>query len=378
MAHSTFRYDHLTWPEVAALPRQTPLALPLGPAPAAADLHTAFAADDPIGVLPSIPYGWAGSGLETSPELLSRMVSNLLAGLQEDGFTRVAAIVPPGFTLNLGSREINLSPATPLPALDLPEHGDGRVLLIPIGHTEQHGYHLALNVDTVIIDAIARGAAKAAPAEAIALPPMPYGVSTHRRSFAATLNCGGRAFEDFWGGILDTLVGRGYDRFYFISGHGGNCSFLTTVVKYAGERHPHIFAATTWLYLNGPAGVAALEELRQSKIGGMGHAGELETSLMLHLAPDLTWMDRVVDETEFIATPAYYMDWVEGGALVANPPWEDDTATGSYGAGSLGTAEKGRLWLAAAIEEKIDHVRQIHDQQNRRMAKRAQQNLPQI
>lgn len=40
----------------------------------------------------------------------------------------------------------------------------------------------------------------------------------------------------------------------------------------------------------------------------------LETSLMLHLRPELVDMSKVVDETDFIATPNYYMDWVEGGA----------------------------------------------------------------
>jgi creatinine amidohydrolase/Fe(II)-dependent formamide hydrolase-like protein len=81
-------------------------------------------------------------------------------------------------------------------------------------------------------------------------------------------------------------------------------------------------------------------------------------------------MERVVDETDFIATPSYFMDWVEGGALVANPPWDDDTATGAYGAGSLSTAEHGRIWLQAAIEEKISHVEEIHEQQERREARR--------
>jgi creatinine amidohydrolase/Fe(II)-dependent formamide hydrolase-like protein len=81
-------------------------------------------------------------------------------------------------------------------------------------------------------------------------------------------------------------------------------------------------------------------------------------------------MERVVDETDFVATPDYYMDWIEGGALVANPPWDDDSKTGAYGAGSHGTAEKGRLWLEAAIQEKIDHVEQIHEQQERREKRR--------
>jgi creatinine amidohydrolase/Fe(II)-dependent formamide hydrolase-like protein len=81
-------------------------------------------------------------------------------------------------------------------------------------------------------------------------------------------------------------------------------------------------------------------------------------------------MERVVDEVDFVSTPSYYMDWLEGGALVANPPWDDDTRTGAYGAGSLGTAEKGRLWLEAAIEEKSVHVTEIHQQHKLRMERR--------
>jgi len=102
----------------------------------------------------------------------------------------------------------------------------------------------------------------------------------------------------------------------------------------------------------------------------MGHACELETSLYLHLNPADVHLERAVDEVDFIETESYRMDWVEGGALIANPPWEDDTATGAYGAGSLGTAEKGRLWLEAAAAEKVQHVWEILEQQRRRTEKR--------
>jgi creatinine amidohydrolase/Fe(II)-dependent formamide hydrolase-like protein len=91
---------------------------------------------------------------------------------------------------------------------------------------------------------------------------------------------------------------------------------------------------------------------------------------MLHLRPDLTHLERVVDETDFITTPSYYMDWVEGGALVANPPWKDDTTSGAYGAGSLATAENGKIWLEAAVAEKVNHVYEILEQQNRRCSRR--------
>ncbi len=372
-----FAYERLTWPQVADLPRHLPLVIPLGGGYPLDRLASAFEDPPRIGLLPPLPFGWPGSGLHVAERSLVDLLANLLAGLRDDGFTRVWALIPQGMNWSVwggaAGRYIPFIalPSTQQKAQPLPSEDErGKVIIIPIGHTEQHGFHLPLSTDTLIVDAIAEGIIQAVPQQAGRLPVMPYGVSTHRQAFAGTLNTGGRAFEDFWLSVIDTLVSRGFDRFYFLSGHGGNCSFLTNVVKYAGERHPGIFCATSWLYLSGPRGIAALQARRRSAIGGMGHAGELETSLMLHLHPDLVHMDKAVDETDFIATASYYMDWVEGGALIANPPWEDDTRTGAYGAGSLGDADNGRYWLEAAITEKVEHVAEIHEQQRRRLARR--------
>ena len=373
-----FNFDELTWPEVAKLPRDTPLVLPLG-----SEYNINLLADQlgnppRIGLLPGFPFGWRGSGLELPEPILSQFISNLLNCLRDDGFTRAYCLTPQGFdpqslfVPHLSSsvlsqpRSSHYAPPIFLP----PDSERGKVILIPIGHTEQHGYHLPLSVDTIIIDAIAKGTVTKMPTRTYALPAIPYGVSTHRPSFAATMNAGGRTFEDFWVSAIDILAARGFDRFYFMNGHGGNTSFLVNVVKYAGERHRRIFCATAFLHTSGSIGAAALEKYRTSPIGGMGHACELETSFMLHLRPDLCHMERVIDEIDFIATPNFYMDWIEGGSLVANPPWDDDTKTGAYGAGSHATAEKGRLWLEAAIEEKAAHVEEIHEQQERREKRR--------
>jgi creatinine amidohydrolase len=364
-------YADLTWPEIAALPRQTPLLIPLGEGYPLDELTNALGDPPQIGLLPPIPYGWEVSGLCIPDQLLETFISNLLDSLRDDGFTQVYALTPPGIAPGLGASRLVLRSKKAGTPLALPSEADrGKVIIIPVGHTEQHALHLPMSTDTLIIDAIAQGVVASAPHRATTLPVMPYGVSTHRASFAGTLNVGGRAFEDFWVSLVDQLAGRDFDRIYLLSGHGGNCSFLVNVVKYAGERHRRVFCATSWLYLSGPQGVAALEKHRRSGIGGMGHAGELETSLLLHLRPDLVHMQRVVDETDFVATPSYYMDWVEGGALIANPPWDDDTATGAYGAGSLATAENGAIWLKAAIAEKVAHVEEIHQQHERREARR--------
>ncbi|MCB8978221.1 MAG: creatininase family protein [Ardenticatenaceae bacterium] len=130
------------------------------------------------------------------------------------------------------------------------------------------------------------------------------------------------------------------------------------------------FCATAWLHTSGHIAGPVVQATRISKRGGMGHAGELETAMILHLRPDLVQQDKAVDEIDFISTPSYYMDWVEGGELVANPPWDDDTATGAYGAGSVATVENGRCWLEVGIAEKVAHVHEIHEQYGRREARR--------
>jgi len=365
-----FHYENLTWPEVAALDRQTPLVLPVGLGYSDSAIAGSLGNPNKLGLLPAIPLGWEGSIPLVLNGTFHALLSNLSGNLTEDGFTDIHVVLPEGISSALGQLEVHL----PL-EIDFAENlslDNGKVVLIPVGHTEQHALHLPLSTDTICIEAIASGVVKSIPEKVTCLPVMPYGVSTHRKSFAGSMSVGGRTFEDFWVEVIDSLVEKGYDKFYFITGHGGNVSFLTNVVKYAGENHPTIFCATSWLYLSGPKGSAALEEKRQSKIGGLGHACELETSLVLHLHPELVHMDRVVDETDFITTPSYFQDWLEGGALIANPPWSDDTATGAYGAGSLATPEKGKYWLQAAVEEKMDHIDEIIEQQTRRTAKRIQ------
>uniref|UniRef100_UPI0035B05709 creatininase family protein n=1 Tax=Promineifilum sp. TaxID=2664178 RepID=UPI0035B05709 len=180
-----FAYDELTWPEVAALRRDTPLVIPLGEGYDLGRLAEALGDPPAAGLLPAIPYGWPGSGLAVADAPFARMVSNLLDSLADDGFSRVYALQPQGLDLGLGARALvqwhssQLREALPLPA----DADRDKCILVPIGHTEQHGHHLPLSTDTLIIGAIGAGAAAAEPSLAVCLPPFPYGASTHRASF---------------------------------------------------------------------------------------------------------------------------------------------------------------------------------------------------
>ena len=372
----TIAYADLTWPEVAELPRHIPLLIPLGEE--AYDLEAAARAlkAETVATLPAVPYGFRRDGglgdLAVGRGLWRRTLLGIVRELRAQGFTRAVFLDGFGVGRTVETRGLRFLKAKfdgrrPKDAAwrwpgDLSE----RVVVISTGHTEQHALHLPLETDTRIVAAIADGLRASAPDRVVCLPAWPFGVSTHTRQYPGTLNLGGRTFEDFFLAVVDRLARLGARMILFSNGHGGNHSFLVNIVKWAGERWPQAFIATEWLHTTGPA----LDEFRQSEMGGMGHACELETSLMLHLRPETVHLDRARRETDFVSTPEYFMDWVEGGRLIANPPWTDDTVTGAYGDPTLATADKGRRWLKAAIEEKVESVGEVNVQQHRREERR--------
>lgn len=358
-------YADLTYPEVAELPRHVPLVIPLG-----LDIYDySWLAHrlqaEQLVCLPAVPFGFQASAesglarLAVDPGLMQRVMWGICGELAAQGFQRIYFVSGRDEPeLVAGGLNFMVLPSDDAYDLRWPDDLSARVVVVSTGHTEQHGYHLPLSTDSLIVQALAGQLVDTAAEEVFCLPVWPYGVSTHTREFPGTLNLGGRVFEDFFLSIVDRLVNSGAGMIYFSNGHGGNHSFLVNVVKYSGERHPTAFIATDWLHTTGPE----LQLYRESKLGGMGHGGELETSYILHLRPDLVHMDLATREVEFTSTPNYYMDWVEGGSLVANPPWTDDTASGIYGDATLATAEKGRLWLQAAVKQKLATIEEIQQQ----------------
>jgi creatinine amidohydrolase len=386
MPMKTVAYADLSYPEIAALPRDATLVIPLGAAPY--DLQDAGEKlkAETLVVLPAVPYGFPDAGPGILAELgvgrgiLRRVLLGIQRELTKQGFKSITLIDGHNVRALLSTDafrllEANLTtppqaegttPPSPAAPVDLA----GRIVVVSVGHTEQHGLHLPCSTDTVIAQAIADGIAAAMPDSTVCLPAWPYGVSTHTRQFPATLNLGGRVFEDFFLTVVARLVQLKAEMIFFSNAHGGNHSFLVNVVKYAGEQWPNAFVATEFAHTTGPA----LEALRSTKRGGLGHGCEVETSYMLHLQPDLVHKEKARPETDFISTPNYYMDWIEGGRMIANPPWTDDTVTGIYGDPTPATAEKGVLWLRAAIAEKreiLDEVRQQHILRKERRAKQA-------
>ncbi|MDQ1484189.1 MAG: mycofactocin precursor peptide peptidase [Actinomycetota bacterium] len=163
-----------------------------------------------------------------------------------------------------------------------PELAGRPTLLIPVGSTEQHGPHLPLGMDTLIAQAVAHGAAEAMTktgVDVLVAPALAYGSSGEHQHFAGTVSIGSEALRHFLVELVRS-AGSWTGRCVFVNGHGGNVSAVVAAVsRLRYERHdvgwaPCVPAAT---------GENALLD---------SHAGRVETSLALALAPDDVRLER--------------------------------------------------------------------------------------
>lgn len=146
------------------------------------------------------------------------------------------------------------------------EHRAIELLAVPLGATEQHGPHLPLDVDTRVASALAERLAERRPGVLVA-PALSYGASGEHEMFPGTLSIGTAALEL---AVLELVrsASRWVARTVLISGHGGNAAALRRA-----ERRLRAEGRSVLIWM------PAIED-------GDAHAGRVETSLLLALAPE--------------------------------------------------------------------------------------------
>lgn len=217
---------------------------------------------------------------------------------------------------------------------------DGSVLVVPVGSIEQHGHHLPTATDTVLVDAIAElGTLRVTDSVPILkTPPFWSGFSPHHMSFGGTITLDFEVLLKALENIADSALENGFDALLLLNGHGGNKSLISTAVSTIGEEHGDVeVLGLTYFELAS----AFIDEVRESDLGGMSHGGEFETSLMLHVRPELVEEDDLdapmLDEPYDLGAK----DLLESGPLGVYRGFEEYSATGAIGAPELATAEKG-------------------------------------
>lgn len=155
---------------------------------------------------------------------------------------------------------------------------DGAVCLVPTGSTEQHGSHLPVGTDAFIARQVSLLAAALAESDVLVAPPIWTGYSPHHVAYGPTVTIGSGLLHDLLREVSASLV-RWFDRslILFVNGHGGNRGALTNL-QISGE----IRAVSYWDLIDG----ATLVRLAGEDKGSIGHAGQVETSLMMALAPE--------------------------------------------------------------------------------------------
>ncbi|MTD56413.1 creatininase family protein [Amycolatopsis pithecellobii] len=203
----------------------------------------------------------------------------------------------------------------------------GAVAVLPIGSQEQHGAHLPMGTDTMLVSAVVDGALARLGDDPllVRLPALPFGHSPHHL-FAAAVSLTAHTLQAVLADVLDSLVQSGFRRVLIVNGHGGNDEIMRLAVKQYALRADVALAACSYWSLG--------------EFQNVGHAGEFETSLMLATHPELVGEPGPRPEVAGLFAQRPY----PGLTVERHGEWA--RAGGSTGGATEATAEKG----AAALE----------------------------
>ena len=214
------------------------------------------------------------------------------------------------------------------------------IALLPWGATEPHNLHLPYGTDNFESDAIAAESARIAHergVKVVVLPTVPFGVNTGQLDLPLTINMNPSTQFALLSDVVDSLHRQGLRKLVIVNSHGGN--EFRPFVRELKPRYPEMFLAVINWY----------QTIDQSKYFSEpdDHAGEMETSLMLHVAPHL-----VLPLSEAGEGRARRFRLKGLREKLAWTPREWTKATDDTGVGNPmhATAEKGRSYFAALTE----------------------------
>lgn len=221
------------------------------------------------------------------------------------------------------------------------------VVVLPTGSLEQHGPHLPVKVDTRLVTAVTEEAVRRASARADVLlaPTVWMGLSTHHTGyFSLTLSFD--TYQQVITELVESLIRTGFGRILVVNGHGGNTDPLHLTVTRVRDRHKVVIATADYWAL----AAQELNRIRESRPGGMGHACEFETSMIMHLEPGAVRADRIQAEYPPGIPGWFTIDMTtHGGSVKLGTRFEDITRRGVVGDPTLATPEKGRRFFEAVV-----------------------------
>lgn len=233
------------------------------------------------------------------------------------------------------------------------------VLLIPMGTVEQHGPHMPVNADNMVAEFVASKAAEKT--NAVWAPGINYGCSDVFRNFAGTISVGHDTLAKLVEEIVEGFVKSGFRRIVFVNNHGGNEIIVERTARKMRERHGIIIGSIyPW-----SLGYALMRDQYDDVGKAYGHGAEPETSAMLAMFPEDTTLSRLETGTfqEFQGwTPTgYHAVAVPNQSVPGTVYFESDdiAPNGVTGDGTVGTKERGEIWIERVVGFAIDYIDQF-------------------
>jgi creatinine amidohydrolase len=227
------------------------------------------------------------------------------------------------------------------------------IAVLPVAATEQHGPHLPLSVDAVLVDGIVAAALPHLNAElpALFLPTQAIGLSPEHASFPGTLTLKNETILRLWTDIAESVAAAGITKLVLFNGHGGNVSVMDMVARDLRARLDMLVYSVSWFNL------PLIDELGNdaNALFGTGehrfgiHGGDIETSMMLALDPAHVDMRQAQDFASKAQARATQFD-ILGNGKSAKLAWQtqDYNAAGAVGNAANASAEKGHAVVNAA------------------------------
>ena len=239
------------------------------------------------------------------------------------------------------------------------------VAVLPLGATEQHGPHLPLQVDSAIADAVVAAAVAQLDASvpALFLPTQYVGYSPEHAAFAGTLTLKAETVIRLWTDIAESVAASGVQRLVLFNTHGGHVGLMDVVARDLRERLGLLVYSVNWfnLPLIGPDG-ADLQDLFDTREHRFGiHAGAIETSVMLALAPEQVDMAQARDFASSAEWRAQHCP-ILGNGRSAKLAWQmqDYNPAGAVGNAASARADTGRLLIDAAGRALAQLLAEVH------------------
>ncbi len=228
---------------------------------------------------------------------------------------------------------------------------DDPVVIVPVGSVEQHGPHCPMDVDiSAPFHMAAAVARRIEDFPVIVAPPIWSGFTHYNMGFPGTISLRLETFQMLLADVFRSIHANGFKRIVSVNGHGGNAAPCRAVSWQVAEEDIFTLTFNWWDIVE--------DELRQwsATSEGVGHAGEWETAVQLHLRAHLIAQQHIVKDdtgTKPFAGALAFAEFAER----RRDTLED---TGVMGDATVASAEKGQRIFALACERLEKLAREYH------------------